>query len=211
MNALQPIPVSASEAHLGLRAHLMRKGVPIAPRPRECTTCGSNLSPRNKSSKCWICKTHLRTARTFDGNGKTSTEANLPSTMDATKFTGAPVSCVKCRSEQFKRVCPQQWPIWVAAVSCVSCGSILGYLDEVISLRIAESGTRPEKSPRQHVVRHGISVDRSVFDSLDALRNVILMGLENGMSIDDVADTANVQREYVHAVAVKSGLARNAA
>lgn len=130
----------------------------------------------------------------------------------AVQGDAAPLYCIQCKdSETFKLVCPTGWPVLTTAVVCFKCGATRGYLDERLTPReerfaVGHQEKLPDKPRREVVVRGGVS--HRILDDVDAIRELVLMGLENGLSIDDVAVTANVSRHYVHAVATQTGIIR---
>jgi hypothetical protein len=208
MNGMREIPIASNQAAVGLKYHFQRAGVAAAPAPAKCSVCDSTLRATNKSGTCFFCKKPSKNGwNEKNGSGKYVAESREPSTMEFTAHVG-PLGCIKCKREVTKLVVPQRVPILTTAISCQTCGTVFGYQDEIISISLGAAEKRKENPPRTHVVRGGVALDNDLLSDLDAIRNLVLMGLENGLSVGDVADTCNLTYEYVHAVAVKSGYAR---
>jgi len=145
----------------------------------------------------------------------TELEYRGPSTVEATKLP-FPVgfnrlfpkpekrlSCVQCSGEQFKLVCPMAWPIETVAVSCVTCGTVAGYFDEGASRELRGADLSRERLPREFVVSHRIG--RRV-RTPDEQREAVLLGLREGIEVDQIAEDLDVTPEYVHSVGVNEGL-----
>jgi hypothetical protein len=91
---------------------------------------------------------------------------------------------------------------------CLKCGSTIGYFDERVSRELLRTDEIREKPAREFVVSHRVA--RTVPRDPDVLEQLILMGLEGGLSVADAAVAAEVSLQYAHAIAVKYGYRRKA-
>lgn len=89
-------------------------------------------------------------------------------------------SCKRCGRDVFMRVAPNQWPIQLTAIICFTCGYTFGFMSEQI-------------------------LEELVCDGKEQIREVILVGLENGLTEVAIAEIADLSVAYVHAVAVNEG------
>ena len=108
--------------------------------------------------------------------------------------------CGKCSSSAWKVTCPKYFPIDCVAITCMACGSVICYVDNLLILTLKEA--MQERRPRQWVVQHAVAHRPSEFE---AAREMILMGLEGGLTDFDIAETLSLPVEYVSELARKAG------
>ena len=109
-------------------------------------------------------------------------------------------ACGKCLCEVTVIVSPKCWPIETIALVCALCGSVVEYMDQM--LIFAPKKAAVEHVRRQWVVRHKTALQPSEYE---VARELILMGLDGGLSDDEVAEQIGVEAEYVDAIAVAFG------
>jgi hypothetical protein len=206
MNELVDVPLSDKEQRLGLRSH---KAVDEIQPPLEdfgkCLKCGDPLVKKNRDGIHQVCRLLQNTRvdqryKLFDAVA----EAKDPSTIESTKWNPEmELFCKWCKNitGQFKLTSPACFPINVVAVTCVCCGEVAGYFDEMLSPEFIES--KYEMPSRQSTISHR---NYKPDTSRDEKRQLVVQGLRLGLEEEQIAYDLSVSVMYVHSVGVNEGL-----
>jgi hypothetical protein len=112
------------------------------------------------------------------------------------------ISCKKCYRDQFHLTSPACWPVTVVAVTCSTCGCVVGYFDETVSKTLLDADPKHEMPARQSSIMH--RTYRPNY-SEDQQRALVVEGLKLEVPIDQIAEDLELTVEYVHSVAVNAG------
>lgn len=132
-----------------------------------------------------------------------------PSVWDGMSTDGrTPVSrfvraerCVHCPSELDFVVPPKYFPVDTIAITCYACGRVRRYVDNLLIMTAREAAI--ERQSHMFAVRGHIGIQPS---TAEVARELILAGLEGGLTVAEVSASLNVQRGYVLNVAQAAGL-----
>lgn len=137
-------------------------------------------------------------------------QASIPITHGAL-HAGEP--CGKCGCTFVNVCCPRIWPIGTIALTCSKCGSIVEYVDGLLLMTIQEV-LRDYRSDRAWVTREGIAREPNVGLDLERLpsnyivaKELVLMGLENGLTVEDIGKEMGIAVESVRQMARDAGAA----
>lgn len=110
--------------------------------------------------------------------------------------------CGKCGCEFVNVGCPKHWPVETVALTCAKCGSVVEYVDGLLLITVKEY-LREYVAGRAFVSGEGgVAIDRSTtIPSFGLLREMVLMGKENALSTQDIAEALEVSEEYVELIA----------
>lgn len=112
--------------------------------------------------------------------------------------------CGKCGCIFVSVVTPKYWPIDSVALCCALCGSVVDYVDNLLLITVKQAIR--ERVNRQFAISgkgHGMSHEKIEDRSYGLVREMILFGLENGLSKQDVAEALEVSEEYVSLIGGK--------
>jgi hypothetical protein len=108
--------------------------------------------------------------------------------------------CGKCGCKHVRVTSPTYWPIDSVAIICFMCGAVVDYADDLLIFKPKEA--LKEYVKRKWVVREGIALQPT---SYEIAIELIRMGIEGGLTDEDIAYELNVTLEYVDAVATLIG------
>lgn len=218
MSDLRPQPLSEREAAFHLSLHLGAT-TPVEPNVKRCVACGDPLHKKSRSDIHFVCKKLRGLGRhpektpkskfygrdMFEGRYVVEVGNEVPSSIPATRLdarTFAKIKCRRCRAVVFKLTCPVTPPFQTVAVTCVACGDVAGYLDDVqqgLTELEAERIKDFETAPRDYVVHKGIAHRSNT--ALTALERLALVQLANGATPKRVAASTGLTAAVVRALA----------
>lgn len=100
--------------------------------------------------------------------------------------------CVHCSKAIMAVVAPLHWPIETVAGVCYACGRVLKYADNLLLMTPRQAVV--EFEPRRFAVRRGVAMQPS---NGEVAREMILLGLESGLSAAEVAAELHVDTHFV--------------
>lgn len=110
-------------------------------------------------------------------------------------------SCSKCGCEYANVTAPRGFPIAIVARTCFKCGHVLGYTDNLLIFTARQAMS----SFQLHgwVTKRGTARQPS---EPQVAREMIVMGLENGLTKEEIAEAVGVPVMTVLLVAQAAGL-----
>jgi hypothetical protein len=107
--------------------------------------------------------------------------------------------CGKCGCCFVSVTAPRHWPVGTVALTCFACGSVVDYIDGLLLLNV-------KQVLRERVnmtVTGGDTAQKRDAPGYGLLRELILMGIENKLSAQDIAEALEVSEEYVELVSAQ--------
>jgi hypothetical protein len=104
--------------------------------------------------------------------------------------------CPRCGPCFLSVVSPVCFPIQTVALVCRLCGRVIRYVDNLLIFTKSQAFFAFTRRP--WVVRHRAALQPS---NADSAREMILMGLDAGLSFEDVAEVLNATPEWAKSMA----------
>ena len=101
-------------------------------------------------------------------------------------------ACPECFRGIAAIVAPLSWPIGTIAKVCYACGRVLECVDGLLIMEEREAAV--EFQPRPFAVRRGVAIQPS---NAEVAREIVLLGLEGGLSAREVAAELKCDEHYV--------------
>lgn len=105
-------------------------------------------------------------------------------------------ACGACKTGPRKTVAPAHWPVETVARVCYACGRVLDYVDDLLLMTPREAVI--EFQPRAWAIRRRMAIQPS---NAEVGREMILLGLEGGLSPEQVAAELSIEVAYVRNIA----------
>lgn len=108
--------------------------------------------------------------------------------------------CGKCGCEFINVVCPVHWPIESVALCCATCGSVVEYIDGLLLLSVKQAVS--DRTGRAYANRRRVSVEIPTgLSGLGTAKELVQMGIDGGLTDQDIAEAMGVSEEYVAIIA----------
>lgn len=105
------------------------------------------------------------------------------------------MACGRCGSNS-RHLTPQKgFPIITAAITCMMCGQVIEYLDNLLIFSVQDALVTKARNP--FVLRgHTASAERADADlaptSYEVAKELVLMGIEQGLPISEIAEVLHL-------------------
>lgn len=109
--------------------------------------------------------------------------------------------CNHCDDDVNVLIPPVHWPIGTVALACYACGRVRRYEDNLYLFTPRKAVVEFQAKP--WAVRNGVAIQPSNFE---VARELVLLGIENGLSVSEISTNLDVEEHYVRNIARAAGL-----